>query len=149
MVVTHGYYQIPNEYRVKMPQGEWLRPVIWMLSVNNTCGVWPRSGSMKIAELLGNGYNFRQGGNVISSMLHKVPEATNDAWWRKNIKRQALHTTQADSCHTFGVKWSKKYVFTYVDNRLLQVTYVPFSQPLWTKRQFPLAECNGTTFDDP
>jgi beta-glucanase (GH16 family) len=138
------------EVTAKMPRGNWLWPAIWMLPVNNTYGVWPRSGEIDIAESRGNDIYYRQGGNdVVSSTLHWGPDAADDAWWRNNVKRQALHTTYADGFHTFGMEWSERYVFTYVDNRLLQVMYIPFSQPFWTKGQFPLAESNGTKIDDP
>jgi Glycosyl hydrolases family 16 len=138
------------EVTAKMPRGDWLWPGIWMLPVNQTYGVWPRSGEIDIAESRGNGYTYPLGGNnIVSSTLHWGPNAQNDAWWRNNQVRNALHSSYADKFHTFGVEWSENYLFTYVDTRLIQVLYVDFSIPFWQKGQFPLADSNGTKLDNP
>jgi beta-glucanase (GH16 family) len=137
------------EVTARMPHGDWLWPAIWMLPVNSTYGQWPRSGEIDIAESRGNGYTYPLGGsNIVSSALHWGPDATNDAWWRTYKVRAALHSSYADRFHTFGVEWSEKYMFTYVDNRIIQVLYVDFSMPFWQKGWFPLAD-NGTKLEDP
>jgi len=138
------------EVTAKMPEGDWLWPAIWMLPVNDTYGPWPLSGEIDIAESRGNNHTYGQGGNnIVSSSLHWGPDPANDAWWRTNVKRTALHTTYAKSEHTFGLEWSQKYLFTYVNTRLLQVTYTNFNQPLWERGGFPLSDSNGTRFQDP
>lgn len=138
------------EVTAKLPAGQWLWPAIWMLPVNNEYGPWPKSGEIDIVESRGNNWTYSQGGNdIISSTLHWGPDSANDAWWRSNTKRQALHTTYADKFHTFGVEWSENYIFTYVNTRLLQVMYTKFSKPLWQTGQFPLANKNGTVYLDP
>lgn len=138
------------EVTAKLPAGDWLWPAIWMLPVKSTYGEWPQSGEIDIVESRGNNYTYTQGGNdIISSALHWGPNAANDAWWRNNRKRQALHTTYAKKFHTFGVEWSEKYLFTYVDSRLLQILYVNFDEPLWKRGQFPLSDSNGTRLVDP
>lgn len=138
------------EVEAKLPSGDWLWPAIWMMPVKDTYGVWPESGEIDIAESRGNNHTYSQGGNnIVSSALHWGPNTANDAWWRTNVKRTALHSTYAQGYHTFGVEWSEKYLFTYIDTRLLQVLYVNFNQPLWQRGDFPLDDSNGTRLVDP
>ena len=121
------------------------------MPVNNTYGPWPASGEIDIMESRGNNYTYGQGGNnIVSSALHWGPTEALDAWYRTNVKRQALHTTYASSPHVFGVEWSEKYLFTYIDTRLLQVLYSPFVEDLWDRGQFQItAGANGTSVQNP
>lgn len=139
------------EVTATLPSGDWLWPAIWLLPLNSTYGPWPASGEIDIAESRGNNYSYPQGGNnIISSALHWGPDTQDDAFWRTNNKLSALHTTFAAKEHTFGVEWSQKYLFTYVDTRLMQVLYNPFTaEGLWARGQFPLSLSNGTTITDP
>jgi beta-glucanase (GH16 family) len=138
------------EVTAKLPAGDWLWPAIWMMPVKDTYGAWPRSGEIDIAESRGNNHTYAQGGdNIISSALHWGPNAANDAWWRTNVKRDSGHSTFANKYHTFGVEWSEKYIFTYIDSRLLQVLYTNFAEPLWERGKFPLTDSNGTQLVDP
>jgi len=138
------------EVVAKLPQGDWLWPAIWMLPEENTYGQWPLSGEIDIAESRGNNHTYPLGGNnVISSTLHWGPDLTNDAWWRTYGKTSALMTTFAQSFHTFGLEWSEKYIYMYLDSRLLQVMYNKFGKPLWERGNFPLSDQNGTAFVDP
>ncbi|KAI1478311.1 glycoside hydrolase family 16 protein [Daldinia eschscholtzii] len=133
------------EVTAKLPQGDWLWPAIWMMPVNDTYGPWPASGEIDIMESRGNDLTYAQGGNdIVSSALHWGPDPNNDAWWRTNVKRRALHTTYSSGFNTFGVEWSQKYLFTYVNSRLLQVLYTNFDEPLWARGNFPEALSNGT-----
>ena len=138
------------EVTAQMPDGDWMWPAIWMLPVNSTYGPWPQSGEIDIAETRGNNYTYQAGGNnIVSSALHWGPDPANDAWWRTNNKRQALHTTYTKAEHVFGVEWSEKYIFTYIDTRLLQVLYFDFDGDLYKRGNFPLSDTNGTTLVDP
>jgi len=95
-----------------------------MLPVNATYGPWPASQEINIAESPGNNHAYRHGGNnIVSSAMHWGPDPANDAWWRTDVKRAALQTTYAAKEHTFGLEWSQKYLFTYINSRLLQVLY--------------------------
>jgi len=137
------------EVTAKLPKGDWLWPAIWMMPVKDTYGAWPRSGEIDIMESRGNNYSHPQGGNdIISSTLHWGPNPANDGWWRTNVKRRALHTTYSDKFHTFGLEWSQKYMFTYVNTRLLQVMYVNFDEPMWQRGNFPNQDANGTRLED-
>ncbi|KIW82760.1 hypothetical protein Z517_02003 [Fonsecaea pedrosoi CBS 271.37] len=138
------------EVEAKLPEGDWLWPAIWLLPVEAKYGVWPQSGEIDIVESRGNNHTYPQGGNnIVSSALHWGPDTANDAWWRTNVKRNALHTTFAKKFHTFGLEWSEKYIFTYIDTRLLQVLYTNFNKPLWGRGRFPQADANGTRILDP
>lgn len=122
-----------------------------MMPVNSSYGPWPASGEIDIMESRGNNYTYAQGGNnIVSSALHWGPTQAQDAWYRTNVKRNALHTTFSAKEHVFGLEWSEKYLFTYIDTRLLQVLYTPFVQDLWTRGQFQvIAGANGTSVQNP
>ncbi len=138
------------EVVAKMPKGDWLWPAVWMLPVKDTYGDWPASGEIDIVESRGNNFSYPEGGNnIVSSTLHWGPDPDNDGWWRNNNKRKALHAAWGDGWHTFGLEWSEKYLFTYVDSRLLQVMYVKFDKPFWKRGHFPPADSNGTNLIDP
>ena len=137
------------EVTATLPAGDWLWPAIWMLPVNDTYGPWPLSGEIDIMESRGNNYTYEQGGNnIMSSALHWGPDPANDAWWRTNVKRAALHTTYAATSHKYGLEWSQKYLFTYINSNLLQVLYTNFDQPLWQRAGFPAYDSNGTKLTD-
>ena len=50
--------------------------------------------------------------------------------------------------NTFGLEWSQKYIFTYVNSRLLQVLYTNFNKPMWNRGGFPESTSNGTRLAD-
>jgi len=138
------------EIEAQLPSGDWLWPAIWMLPVNSSYGAWPASGEIDIMEGRGNNWTYPQGGNnIMSSTLHWGPEPHADAWWQNNNKREALHTTWSAGFNTYGLEWSEKYLFTYINTRLLQVMYVPFNKPFWGKGDFPVSDSNGTRLVDP
>jgi len=138
------------EVDAKLPSGLWLWPAIWMLPVNSTYGEWPKSGEIDIMESRGNNHTYPTGGNnVISSTLHWGPSLAADAYWKTNYKRMALHSTFSDDFHTFGLEWSEKYLFTFIDSRLAQVGYTKFQQPFWARGDFGPSSSNGTAYVDP
>lgn len=139
------------EVTAKMPKGDWLWPAIWMLPVNDTYGAWPASGEIDLIESRGNNHSYSLGGNnVMSSTLHWGPSPAQDAWWRTNSKRSALHSTYADGEYTFGLEWSEKYMFTYINSRLMQAIYINFDEPMWKRGNFPSvsSEANYTNVND-
>ncbi|EXJ78871.1 hypothetical protein A1O1_09273 [Capronia coronata CBS 617.96] len=116
------------EVVAKMPQGDWLWPAIWMFPTNSDYGTWPASGEIDIVETRGNNWTYPQSGNdIISSTLHWGPDTAHDGWWRTYHKEKALHSTFSDRFHTFGLEWTEKYIYTYLDSRLLQVLYHKFT----------------------
>ena len=137
------------EVTAKLPEGDWLWPAIWMMPVDDFYGAWPASGEIDIVESRGNNYTYEQGGNnIVSSTMHWGPDSDNDAWYRTNVKRQALHTTYSAGFNVFGLEWSQKYLFTYVNSRLLQVLYTNFDEPLWERGNFATSTANGTRITD-
>lgn len=137
------------EVTAKLPKGDWLWPAIWMMPVEDTYGEWPASGEIDIMESRGNNYTYDQGGNnIISSALHWGPDPANDAWWKTNNKNKILRGSYSDDFNTFGLEWSQKYLFTYVNSRLLQVMYTNFDKPMWDRGAFPDANENGTRISD-
>ncbi|RSL82627.1 hypothetical protein CEP51_005042 [Fusarium floridanum] len=138
------------EVTAKLPEGDWLWPAIWMLPVKSVYGPWPRSGEIDIIESRGNNWTYAQGGNdIVGSALHWGPNSANDGWWKTNNKRKALHTTYSADFNMFGLEWSQKYLFTYVNTRLLQVTYTNFKKSMWKRGGFPDVDQNGTRLTDP
>lgn len=108
-----------------------------MMPVNDTYGNWPRSGEIDILESRGNNYTFKQGGNnIASSALHWGPDMSTDAWWQTYAKLPASHTTYSADFNIFCLEWSEKYLYTYVNSRLMQVLYVPFNKALWQRGSF-------------
>lgn len=145
-VIKYGRIEVV----AKLPKGDWLWPAIWMLPVENTYGAWPFSGEIDIAESRGNNYTYPLGGNnIISSTLHWGPDLADDAWWRTYGKTRALMSNFNQDFHTFGLEWSEKYLYMYLDSRLLQVMYNKFNEPMWKRGDFPLSDNNGTSWVDP
>lgn len=138
------------EVTAKLPKGDWLWPAIWMMPVTDTYGAWPRSGEIDLMETRGNNHTYPLGGNnLISSTLHWGPNHGNDGYWKTTNKYPSLHSTYSDNFNTFGLEWSEKYLFTYVNSRLYQVLYNGFKVPMWQLGNFPAADGNGTKLEDP
>jgi beta-glucanase (GH16 family) len=137
------------EVTAKLPEGDWLWPAIWMMPVEDTYGPWPASGEIDIMESRGNNYTYAQGGNnIVSSALHWGPDPANDAWWKTNNKRKVLRNSYSNEFNTFGLEWSQKYLFTYINSRLLQVMYTNFDKPMWDRGAFPESSSNGSRVID-
>jgi beta-glucanase (GH16 family) len=138
--ITYGRVEVT----ARLPKGDWLWPAIWMMPSNDTYGPWPASGEIDLMESRGNNYTYSLGGdNVMSSTLHWGPAPAYDAWWRTNNKRSALRTTFADGFNTYGMEWSDKYLFIYINSRLLQALYINFDEPLWQRGMFPQDSATG------
>lgn len=144
--IKYGRVQV----EAKLPQGDWLWPAIWMLPVGNTYGPWPASGEIDIIETRGNNHTYSPGGNdVVSSALHWGPDSGNDGYRLTNNFKDGLHSEFGDAFHVYGIEWSEKYLFTYIDTQLLQIFYWDFNLPFWPQGNFPLATTNGTPLIDP
>ena len=138
------------EVETKIPKGDWLWPAVWMLPVRDTYGYWPASGEIDIMEGRGNNHTYTPGGNnYITSTLHWGPNPDHDAFYLTTWTKSALHSEFGDGFHVFGLEWSEKYIFTYIDTILLQVFYFDFNSPLWPQGDFPSSTTNGTVLVDP
>lgn len=122
-----------------------------MMPVHDTYGPWPASGEIDILESRGNNHTYPQGGNnIASSALHWGPDPSADAWYRTYQKRSSAHTTYSDHYWIFALEWSQKYLFTWINNRLMQVLYTPFENPLWDEGSFgTMTDANATAFKNP
>lgn len=108
------------EVVAKMPKGDWLWPAIWMMPQDDIYGQWPLSGEVDIAESRGNSPdNYTDGRNSIISALHWGPSAETDAFWRTSGKHNLRRTDYSEGYHTYGLEWTKDYLFMYIDNQLL------------------------------
>jgi hypothetical protein len=115
------------EVVAKMPKGDWLWPAIWMMPEDDVYGSWPMSGEIDIAESRGNSpENYTDGRNSIISALHWGPSPETDAFWRTSGKHNLRRTDYSENFHTYGLEWTKDYLFMYIDNQLL----VSFKQRL-------------------
>jgi beta-glucanase (GH16 family) len=140
------------EVTAKLPKGDWLWPAIWMLPVNDTYGSWPRSGEIDVMESRGNNHTYPLGGDSrISSTLHFGPNTENDAWDQATAQASAqhIHRTYSDDFHVFGVEWSQDYIYTYIDTRLTQNLYLPFSRTFWSRGNFPSYDQNYIKLTNP
>ena len=108
------------EVVAKIPKGDWLWPAIWMMPQDNVYGTWPQSGEIDIMEARGNSPSFAGGGrNEISSTLHWGPNVGSDAYWRTTGIYTLPRTDYSDEFHLYGLEWSSKYLFCYLDSRLV------------------------------
>ncbi|KAH6656076.1 putative gram-negative bacteria binding protein [Truncatella angustata] len=114
------------EVTAKLPRGDWIWPAIWMMPEDSVYGDWPRSGEIDIMESRGNDRNYNGGRNEVAGTLHWGPETSLDAYWRTSASRNMKRGDYSDDFHIYGVEWSDSYIYTYVDNRLVQSLYMPF-----------------------
>ncbi|KAM5497480.1 hypothetical protein McanMca71_007343 [Microsporum canis] len=140
------------EVVAKMPKGDWLWPAIWMLPVNETYGAWPTSGEIDILETRGNDVDYVVGGrDIMSSSLHWGPTPETDSFWRSTRGKALRRTDYSRGFHTFGIEWSKDYLFTYIDSPLQQVLYWGFDkdQNMWQKGHYEGVTVNSSLVKDP
>ncbi|OCK77836.1 glycoside hydrolase family 16 protein [Lepidopterella palustris CBS 459.81] len=147
--ITYGKVEVV----AKMPKGDWLWPAIWMMPEKNTYGPWPASGEIDIAESRGNyGDDYPSGGrDALISALHWGPVPEADAFYKTSGQHMLRRTDWTESFHTFGVEWSEKYLFTYIDSRLLQVFFVKFTNKknMWARGNFGSSILNHSALFDP
>ncbi|KAF2677058.1 glycoside hydrolase family 16 protein [Lentithecium fluviatile CBS 122367] len=139
------------EVVAKMPRGDWLWPAIWMMPEDSKYGDWPASGEIDIAELRGNDRTYPLGRDAVTSTLHWGPTSKLDAYWQTYGTKFLRRTDFSKKYHTYGLQWSKDYLFTYLDSRLKQVFYMKFDerQTLWEKGRFEGATVNSSVVENP
>ena len=120
--ITYGRVEVV----AKAPAGDWLWPAIWMMPEPQgphgvgAYGPWPASGEIDIAEFRGNaGADYPDGRDSVSGTLHWGPVPSSDAFWKTSGKHNVRRTDYSEKFHTFGLEWSAKYLFIYVDTRLV------------------------------
>lgn len=122
-----------------------------MMPEDSVYGDWPQSGEIDIAESRGNlGANYPDGIDSVGSSLHWGPIASQDGFWRTTGKHNVRRSDYSDSFRTYGLEWSEKYLFTYIDNRLLQVFFTNFkSENMWDRGEFGQAIVNHSALVNP
>ncbi|KAI1839982.1 hypothetical protein JX265_013598 [Neoarthrinium moseri] len=146
--IRYGRVQV----EAKLPAGDWLWPAIWMMPQDNVYGDWPRSGEIDICESRGNdAETYPLGSNIVSSAMHWGTTYSNDAYQKSYGEWGAKRTKYSDGFHTYGLEWSSKYMFTWLDGRLRQVVYFDFTKNknMWTYGEFAYDTVNGTAPTDP
>jgi beta-glucanase (GH16 family) len=106
-----------------------------MLPQNSVYGDWPMSGEIDIVESRGNSpKNYSGGRDTASSSLHWGLDFNTDMFLQTTNKRYLRRTDYSKGFHTFGLEWSSNYLYTYIDNRLLQVLSVGFGgNNMWVR----------------
>ncbi|KAH7183257.1 concanavalin A-like lectin/glucanase domain-containing protein [Fusarium flagelliforme] len=140
------------EVVARMPKGDWLWPAIWMMPQDDVYGEWPKSGEIDIAESRGNdGKKYPMGNNLVSSALHWGTATENDRWRRAYGEWGGKRVLYSEKFHTYGLEWSEKYLFTWLDGRLRQVQFFDFTKNknLWTYGEFAGESINGSIPVDP
>lgn len=140
------------EVVAKAATGDWLWPAIWMMPESDVYGAWPASGEIDIAEFRGNSWKYPEGNNFVSSTLHWGPDYQHDAYIKTHGTSYLRRTAFSDSFNTFGLEWTEKYIFMYLNSRLKQVMYTKFNpkSDLWAEGDFAsLTTSNGTLFTNP
>lgn len=139
------------EVTAKVAAGQWLLSQIMMFPAVDNYGPFPASGEIDIATIRGNNYSYGDGaGNqLMQSALHWGPDTTTDRWQLTSGARDALHSTFHQQFHTFGLEWTENYLFTWVDSRLAQVTYVNFHYDFWKVGGFGATYSNGSRIINP
>ncbi|KAJ3546946.1 hypothetical protein NM208_g1757 [Fusarium decemcellulare] len=140
------------EVIAKLPKGDWLWPAIWMMPEKSVYGDWPRSGEIDIMESRGNNREYSEGGrNVYYGTTHWGPTPATDAYWRTTGAKQIRRGEYSDGFHTYGMQWTEKYIYFYVDSRVKQILFLGYkgSKPLYEFGQFAKMSENETLLDNP
>lgn len=122
-----------------------------MMPEESKYGPWPASGEIDIAELRGNPWQYPIGRDAMTSTLHWGPTPKLDAYWSTYSISFLRRTDYSKGFHTFGLQWSKDYMFTYVDSKLKQVFYMKFTgkDTLWERGHFEGTVVNSTVVENP
>lgn len=148
------------EIRARLPQGDWLWPAIWMMPATSVYGPWPASGEIDIMESAGNapGSNSQNiARDHVTSTLHWGPQSGQYDQYMSTHQQFSYNngTDLSQNFHTYGLKWTEKELYTYVDNDSNRVLHVDFTKSLWSQagnalRDFsnnPWTTSNAAPFD--
>lgn len=146
-VIRYGRVDIT----AKVAAGDWLFSQFLLYPAESYYGVFPASGMIEIGTIRGNNYTYGddEGNQLLQSSLHWGPDTTTDRWQLTTGSRDALHSEYHEKFHTFGVEWTSKYIFSWVDTRLAQVSYVRFSHNFFGFGGFGATYTNGSIISNP
>ncbi len=118
------------EVRARLPAGDWLWPAVWLLPERNEYGDWPASGEIDIMESRGNRALNADGlgPSSVVSTLHWGPASNENAYKLTSKGKNSINEgiDYSKDFHTFGLYWTDKGLYTYIDddsNRLLEVSF--------------------------
>jgi beta-glucanase (GH16 family) len=150
-----------------------------MMPEDSTYGAWPRSGEIDIMESRGNTRDYPDGGrNLYYGTLHwgmpksfffsffflcvcvyvfcmtnlrKGPSASTDAYYRTTGAKKLRRGDYSESFHTYGMEWTENYIYFYLDNRIMQISFIGFDkkEPLWDKGEFAKMAENSSLLVNP
>jgi len=125
-----------------------------MMPQSSVYGSWPASGEIDIAESRGNApETYPMGSNLVTSTLHWGPTPETDSFALTNGGFSAKRTLYSAGLHTFGLEWSEKYLFTWLDGRLRQVLFMNWDNvpggSMWNYGGFNGMTVNGSVPTDP
>ncbi|KAK0388885.1 hypothetical protein NLU13_5128 [Sarocladium strictum] len=146
-VIRYGRVEIV----AKLAAGNWLLSEMMMFPAEEFYGPWPASGEIDIGIVRGNNYTYDngQGNQKLQSQLHWGLDTSTDRWQSTSGTRKAQLTTFHQDFHTFGLEWSHKYLFTWLDHRLAQVNYVNFDDSFYRLGGFQATFANGSETSSP
>ena len=98
------------EFRVRMPKGKLLRPIISLVPANYLYGTWPRSGEIYVAEARGENSNYFQ-----SSIRFGSPS---DFGRERMIKKVDPKNDLSESHHIYSLEWTKSSLAFFLDGHL-------------------------------
>ncbi|KIR68677.1 hypothetical protein I314_01100 [Cryptococcus bacillisporus CA1873] len=152
--------------RAKFPSGDWLWPRITMLPVNETYGAWPRSGQIDILTARGNDASYPDRGvdyaqsdlhwgessliiRILAAVAHQLLLQVRQPIWIDFILLGDTANNEeryySQKYCTFGLEWNDKFMWTYIDLRISQVTSLRFNkESFWTRGKFPSTYTNGS-----
>lgn len=144
--LSHSIRYGKIEFQARMPTGDWLWPAVWMLPTENYYGAWPISGEIDILEGRGNAASYAfQGINYITSSLHWGPFKDLDRYYWTSGSIEQRRRYYNSGYRTYGLEWTDKYLWTYVDSRINQMVAIDFKKESFFKRgRFPPVVANGT-----
>lgn len=122
------------EVVAKLPKGDWIWPAIWLLPEEQAYGLWPASGEIDLVESRGNSEAYPAGGvNCFGSTLHWGPYYPDDPYQLTHADYCLPSGNFNDDFHTFGLVWTEKGIYTYVDDESKKVLDVNIDQSFWER----------------
>lgn len=62
---------------------------------------------------------FTNMNSTLTDLKHWGPISVVDAFYKTSGKHNVRRTDYSDSFYTYGLEWNEKYLFTYINSRLL------------------------------
>jgi beta-glucanase (GH16 family) len=135
------------EARIKMPKGKGMWPAFWMMPTAEAYGIWPLSGEIDIAEVIG------QEPNIVYGTLHYGDK------WPNNVHSGDKYILPngdfSDDFHVFAIEWQEGEIRWYVDGHLYdtqtqwRTASAPFPAPFNQQFYFVLNVAVGGAWPGP